>query len=273
MERPLTAEYFSEMAMDFCSRNSFDKPPQAPRSGGGAVAGAAATAAAQRPANKRPMHEFMSEEEQLEAAMKASLQEAATAASDDNNDDDGVEYIGDDDDDEDNTGKEKSVAQEEKKSSSVIMNNNDVLVGMLIGDEPAEGGARIQVRMPDGKRIVRKFANSDHVRTIYAFVAVRTSACSREVCGTNGPSVSVFWSMLLALLLFVGAQNDYLISIRSRKSNSPHVRTQQSSDEARAGKAFVLMAGFPPTDMVSSIDATIAVCNLAGQAVSVRWKD
>lgn len=49
---------------------------------------------------------------------------------------------------------------------------NDELVGMQVGDEPASGGARIQLRMPNGKRVVRKFAVDATVKTIYAFVAV-----------------------------------------------------------------------------------------------------
>ena len=32
-ENPMTAELFAETTMDFCSRHSFDKPPQAPRPG------------------------------------------------------------------------------------------------------------------------------------------------------------------------------------------------------------------------------------------------
>ena len=47
-----------------------------------------------------------------------------------------------------------------------------------VGDEPASG-ARIQIRMPDAKRLVRKFAPEDTVKSIYAFVAVSV------VCGIS----------------------------------------------------------------------------------------
>jgi hypothetical protein len=33
------------------------------------------------------------------------------------------------------------------------------------------------------------------------------------------------------------------------------------------------MAGFPPHDMMSDIDKTITECKLAGQAMTVRWKE
>ena len=41
-----------------------------------------------------------------------------------------------------------------------------------VGDEP-EKGARIQFRMPDGKRKIRKFSPTDPVKMIYAYLAVR----------------------------------------------------------------------------------------------------
>jgi hypothetical protein len=45
------------------------------------------------------------------------------------------------------------------------------LLAMDVGDEP-DKGARIQFRLPDGKRTVRKFDPSQNVRLVYAFVAV-----------------------------------------------------------------------------------------------------
>ena len=47
---------------------------------------------------------------------------------------------------------------------------------------------------------------------------------------------------------------------------------QQSNDEAKSGKEFVLMAGFPPKDLISDIDSTVESCKLQGQAINVRWK-
>jgi len=151
-EKPLTAEFFAEFAMDFCSRNSFDRPPQAPRPGG------AVTAAPTLP-SKRPVRD-MSEEEQLQAAMKASMEDIKTTENDDD-DVNSVEYVPDSEEDD-----VKPVATQKPKSI------NEELLAMPIGDEPATG-ARIQFRMPDGKRVVRKFAVTDSVKTVYAFVAVR----------------------------------------------------------------------------------------------------
>eukprot|EP00339_Tiarina_fusa_P009303 CAMPEP_0117003034 /NCGR_PEP_ID=MMETSP0472-20121206/4485_1 /TAXON_ID=693140 ORGANISM="Tiarina fusus, Strain LIS" /NCGR_SAMPLE_ID=MMETSP0472 /ASSEMBLY_ACC=CAM_ASM_000603 /LENGTH=466 /DNA_ID=CAMNT_0004703541 /DNA_START=181 /DNA_END=1577 /DNA_ORIENTATION=- len=201
-ENPMTAELFAETAMDFCSRHSFDKPPQAPRPSN----------AASRPA-KRPMNE-MSEDEQLQAAMRASLQ-AATGDNDDDDadyevemedDDDGVEYLGTGDDVEDSKPE-----AEAKKEPSLL----DQLLETQLGDEPA-AGARIQIRMPDGKRQVRKFDPAQTVKSIYAYIA-------------------------------------------------------QNNEEAKGGKAFVLMAGFPPKDLLENIDNTVESCKLSGQAITVRW--
>lgn len=165
-QNPMTAELFAETAMDFCSRHSFDKPPQAPRP---------SNAAASRPA-KRPMHE-MSEDEQLQAAMRASLQQATGDADNDDENaeyemeddgDDEVEYVGSSTEDSKPKAKEEAPAPApEPKEPSLL----DALLAMPPGDEPASG-ARIQLRMPDGKRSVRKFDPSESVKSIYAFVAV-----------------------------------------------------------------------------------------------------
>jgi hypothetical protein len=32
------------------------------------------------------------------------------------------------------------------------------------------------------------------------------------------------------------------------------------------------MAGFPPRDVLPDIDKTIGSCNLAGEAITMRWK-
>lgn len=238
-QNPVTAETFAETAMDFCSRHSFDKPPQAPRPPG----------AASLP-TKRPMNE-MSEDEQLQAAMRASLQEGAGGDDDDDdNEDYEMEADGDDDDDDveylgsngEGDSKPKAKEEEKPKESTLL----DVLLDMAVGDEPANG-ARIQLRMPDGKRSVRKFDASLTVKSIYAFVAV--SCVLLEVLNTAN-------KMACAHPLTV-----FLSSI-----------LQQSSDETKGGKEFVLMAGFPPKDLLEDIDNTIESCNLAGQAITVRWK-
>jgi hypothetical protein len=47
---------------------------------------------------------------------------------------------------------------------------------------------------------------------------------------------------------------------------------QQTNEEAKGGKEFILMAGFPPKDLIGDIENTIESCQLSGQAISVRWK-
>jgi len=43
-------------------------------------------------------------------------------------------------------------------------------------------------------------------------------------------------------------------------------------EEARGGREFVLMAGFPPNDLINDIDNTMEATGLKGEAISVRWK-
>ena len=146
-QNALTAETFAEMAMDFCSRNSFDRPPVAPLPKGKA----GSNAASQPPAAQS---HAMSEQEQIEAAVNASLQSIAPTNPPPSDPAPAVTEAMEDD--------SKPAAQDSP------------LRGWLdkpIGDEPATG-ARLQFRMPDGKRLVRKFQADDTVETIFAFVAV-----------------------------------------------------------------------------------------------------
>lgn len=157
-EKPLTADSFAEIAMDFCSRNSFDRPPTAHRHPNTNGAGSS------RPV-KRPMHE-MSEDEQLQAAVKASL-ETETASQDEEMEDgdDEVQVV----DASDSKPAASGVSNEEssKPEPSFI----ETLLSVKVADEP-DKGARMQFRMPDGKRKIRRFLPSETVRTIYAFLAV-----------------------------------------------------------------------------------------------------
>lgn len=152
-QNPMTAEVFAEIAMDFCSRNSFDKPPQAPRPNSGAA----------RPA-KRTMQE-MSEVEQIEAAMKASLEQGPATESKqiDNPEPNEVVDVTDENDD----SKPSALPVDENHEAP----NSDLLT-MIVPTEPASG-ARIQFKLPNGKKIVRTFSGSDPVKIIYAFIAVR----------------------------------------------------------------------------------------------------
>lgn len=141
-EHPLTKEGFAEIAMDFCSRHSFDKPPVARK------------ASLDKAAAPPEPSKIMTESEELQAAMRASLKE-------DDDDDDEVEYLGTADDyDHDEPEPERlSFVQE--------------LLALNVGEEPSSG-ARIQIRMPDAKRLVRKFSPDATVKSIYAFCAVRS---------------------------------------------------------------------------------------------------
>jgi hypothetical protein len=70
--------------------------------------------------------------------------------------------------------------------ASMMDSNNDVstssasgsflqeILSMDIKNEPA-GGARVQIRMPGGAKLVRRFHSDDPVKTIYAFVAVSST--------------------------------------------------------------------------------------------------
>lgn len=199
---PFTAENFAEIAMDFCSRHSFDKDPLPP-----AKKSATPNITGER---KRP---FMSEDEQMEAAVAASLNssnhgEKETGEEDEcieEDDNDEIEFLG--------TRDGLSGTESEEKKPSFV----EGLLAVEVGDEPVDG-ARIQMRMPDATRLVRRFRKNDAVRMIYAFVA-------------------------------------------------------QNNDEAKNGKEFILMAGFPPKDIVGDLDLSIESCGLNGQAVTVRWKD
>ena len=217
-ENPVTAESFAEQAMDFCSRNSFDRPPQAPRPGGSKTPPGG-------PRHK-PLHE-LSEDEQLQAAMRASMEDVTKM---DHSDDDDVEYLG------------ATKAEEDTKPApppSVI----DELLQVSVPDEPAKG-PRIAFRTPDGKKVVRRFNPTDSIKMIYAFLAVRFYCC---VCDNV-----VGW---VSLILFF-------------------VSFQQSIEEAKAGREFVLKAGYPPKDLTwEDGDKTVEECQLSGQAVNMRWKD
>ena len=47
----------------------------------------------------------------------------------------------------------------------------------------------------------------------------------------------------------------------------------QSNDDAKGGKEFVMKAGFPPRDLISSVDDTIANAGVSGDSITVRWKE
>ena len=176
-QNPLTAETFAELAMDFCSRNTFDKPPQAPRPPGANNTTTTPTPSTANRSVKRPMHE-MSEAEQIEAAMRASMEEQQQPmdSSDDNNANGGVVEVLDITDETDDviaSGDSKPAGVDETATAATTTPSspNDEYLTVTVPDEP-KAGARVQCRLPDGKRIVRVFTPSDPVKIIYGFIAV-----------------------------------------------------------------------------------------------------
>lgn len=211
LEDPVTPTSFAQDAMDFCSRNSFDRPPQAPKPGG------------TKP-QKKPVQD-MSEEEQLRAAMQESLKSSSQPEEEEDADAEIVE----DDSEVEIVDDAKPAAVEEAKPPSLI----DRLLSIKVGEEDPSG-SRLQLKMPDGKRAVRRFAPSDTVQKIFAYFAVSSF---RLVCG--------------------------------RSNNCP---IQQNNDEARGGKEFLLMAGYPMRDLSQEMDSTIEQSQLKNEAVTIRWK-
>lgn len=197
-QNPFTAEQFAEMAMDFCSRHSFDRPPQAPRPPHGSSSAAAAGATSRADA-KRSMTE-MSEDEALQAAMRASLSDnnvIAAESIDIDDDDDEYEMDGSDDDDDDEVVIVDPNGNEETKPKATTTMSEDVPIqppppppagslsffekfaSLELGDEPAIG-SRIKFRMPDGKQQSRQFDPTTKVEMLYAFVAVSQETTSPQ---------------------------------------------------------------------------------------------
>ena len=144
---PLTCEQFAEMAAYFCSRHSPDKPPQ-------------------------PKKVRDEEEEELQAAIRASMQ------TNDDDDDDSSDFDVDDDDSQQMIHiDDDDDSMDVKVETPKIPSFQEVLATMEVGDEPTTNGddcCRVMIRMPDGKRLVRRFLTQDTVKIIYAFVAVST---------------------------------------------------------------------------------------------------
>ena len=226
---PLTAEQFVEIASDFCSAHSFDKMPTAARhayaNASGIPPGAGASSSSssmegiggsQRPSSgdKRPIHE-LTEEEQLQAAIRASMRggenddddidleviDAVDGAKKPSADDVAVRDAAGTDDDE--MGRSSAFERE--------------ILSLEVGDEPSTGDlARVQIRMPDGRRLVRRFRGDGPVKLIYAFVAQSNDDAKAgrtfelkakfppqdlyvtvdhgiKSCGLDGEAINVIW--------------------------------------------------------------------------------
>lgn len=182
-ENPLTAEMFAETAADFCSRHTFARPPVEPTSR----------------QNKRPITE-MTEEQQLQAAIRESM--ASMCSNEEQNGHHAP-------------SEEIPTPTEDTKPSKPSL--EEELLQFPVPDEPSgtEPSARVQIRMPDGSRVVRKFHIDHTVKTIFAFVKQSNAeANSKEFelragfpprdlmpnlddtiqsCSLNGESITVRW--------------------------------------------------------------------------------
>lgn len=121
--------------------------------------------------SKRNLEE-LSEQEQLEEAIRISQGYNASTANKDS------DMTGDDDT---NVKKPSSSSSPKEKEETAAATSSQVnpfheeILGIEIGEEPSEGGARVLIRLPDGSRVKRKFKEDDSVKVIYAFVAVSQS--------------------------------------------------------------------------------------------------
>jgi hypothetical protein len=178
---PMTSEMFAQIAADFCSHHTFDKPPTAPRSQNTNTSATSSSTSLRPP--KRPIHE-LSEEQQLQAAIRASMAEQSDdddTAGDLERTESDVDNDDDDDDDlerpADSAVNEEDRLKGESMDTTVPMEDakpksfEEEIREMDVGEEPAGRAARVQIRMPDGGRVVRKFREEDLVKVIYAFVA------------------------------------------------------------------------------------------------------
>lgn len=168
---PMTSEQFAQIAADFCSQHSFDRPPVANPPG----------IRPNRP-TKRPV-EDLSEQEQLEKAIRESQGLDIDMDNYSDEDDHSTTNVHDDDDDDVDVVPPPSAKLKSDSTSRITTSVpikfppkkektfEEVILEMDIGEEPKENGARVQIRMPDGGKIVRKFKKEDTVKVIYAFVS------------------------------------------------------------------------------------------------------
>ena len=110
----------------------------------------------------------------------------------------------------------KSTASSFRRKLQESMFEREILT-LEVGEEPTTGDvARVQIKMPDGKRLVRKFAGDSPVKLIYAFVAQSNDDAKGgkafkltakyppidlfanrddgiKSCGLNGEAINVIW--------------------------------------------------------------------------------
>jgi len=167
-ENPFSATMFAERAADFCSQHSFDKEPMALRPSGADVAmGGAGLQSGDGGGGGKGVASVraapdMSEAQQLAAAIRASMTSDVQSDSDDS-----VVIVP-----QPNMEVEEK-EEEEEEEEDMPPTFEEEIISIVVGEEPigTDGVARVMIRMPDGKRLIRKFLLSDTVTIIYAFIA------------------------------------------------------------------------------------------------------
>lgn len=165
-ENPFSATMFAERAADFCSHHTFDKEPMAIRAGAGVGGAGLQSGHGGEVATPVAAAPVMSEAQQLAAAIRESMKPSANTSDNDSDSDDSVVIVPHPDMDVE----EK---EEEKEDEDMPPTFEEEIISIVVGEEPVgtEGVARVMIRMPDGKRLIRKFLSSDTVTIIYAFIA------------------------------------------------------------------------------------------------------
>ena len=239
-ENPMTAQAFAELAMDFCSRNSLDKPPQAPKPPSQQQSQSQSQSQSQHQQSLPSDPDAMTEEEQLEAAVQASMmqqQPNSTDGNDDDDDDDEVQFVG------------HSAAEARAATSPVAptaaaatptattaaaaaptpaLSWMQDLWNVEVTPESTTDGstARLSFRMPNGSRVVRSFSPSDTVQMVYAFVAVRTYFCLLVFAS----GICVSHKNVFLCVVFVSFRvTMYMIDVLWRYSNRSGMVTRRTS--------------------------------------------
>jgi len=199
---PMTPASFAERAADFCSGHSFDRPPVAPSSSLTSTAplssSSPASALGSVPVSVVPLSGStsskrksdvtdMTEDEQLQAALRASMAEDVGSGS--GSDSDSIEVwkgtnntnVINEHSETRDTGESTEmvsvvvgIQSEPPPTSAGLPSFEQEILTMDVAQPPSSGDddvAKVMIRLPDGKRLVRSFRGVETVKTIYAFVA------------------------------------------------------------------------------------------------------
>jgi hypothetical protein len=165
MENPVTAETFMEAAVDFCDRNSFDKPPAAPRSRAPSGSGIGGNPSPVRSGDAQ-------EDEALQAALRASMEDGtnmpplppteAPLATETTI-----------------PTAQMTPAPPPPPPAPVEASIFTKFATMTVPPEPPSGGSKISFRLCSSRKI-RSFPPSTTMAVIFAFVAQEEGADGKE---------------------------------------------------------------------------------------------